>query len=67
MHGRLSPFPVHADPFQTIHSNRPNLRQLIPLALGQGSWFGEQFTGQLQPNQTQRWFTFSWPEHWRVV
>lgn len=47
--------------------NRPDLRQLIPIALGQGSWFGVQFTGQLQPYQTQRWFTYNWPAHWRVV
>lgn len=46
---------------------RPSLRQLITLALGQGSWFGVQFTGQLQANQTQRWFTHSWPAHWRVA
>lgn len=48
-------------------SNRPNLRQLIPMALGQGSWFGVQFRGVLQPNQTQRWFTFNWPAHWHVT
>jgi Subtilase family len=47
--------------------NRPNLRQLIPLALGQGSWFGVQFSGRLEPGQTQRWFTFNWPAHWRVA
>lgn len=46
--------------------NRPNLRQLIPAALAQGSWFGVQFRGQLEPNQTQRWFTFNWPAHWHV-
>jgi hypothetical protein len=46
--------------------NRPNLRQLIPAALAQGSWFGVQFRGRLEPNQTQRWFTFNWPAHWHV-
>ena len=46
--------------------NRPNLRQLIPAALAQGSWFGVQFRGRLDPNQTQRWFTFNWPAHWHV-
>lgn len=47
--------------------NRPNLRQLIPAALQQGSWLGVQFVGRLAPNQTQRWFTHSWPAHWHVV
>jgi hypothetical protein len=47
--------------------NRPNLRQLIPSALGQGNWFGVQFRGVLQANQTQRWFTFNWPAHWHVT
>lgn len=32
---------------------------------------GTQFTGTLQPRETQRWFTFNWPaaEHvvWTVV
>jgi hypothetical protein len=32
---------------------------------------GVQFRGTLQPNQTQRWFTFNWsaPQHvlWEVV
>jgi hypothetical protein len=46
--------------------NRPNLRQLIPAALAQGSWFGVQFRGRLEANQTQRWFTHSWPAHWHV-
>jgi hypothetical protein len=46
--------------------NRPDLRQLIPLATQQGYWIGVQFIGTLQPNQTQRWFTFNWPAHWHV-
>lgn len=46
--------------------NRPNLRQLIPMALEQRSWFGVQFRGRLEANQTQRWFTFNWPAHWHV-
>jgi hypothetical protein len=46
--------------------NRPDLRQLIPLAVQQGYWIGIQFIGTLQPNQTQRWFTFNWPAQWHV-
>jgi hypothetical protein len=46
--------------------NRPNLRQLVPLAVQQGYWIGVQFIGTLQPNQTQQWFTFNWPAHWHV-
>jgi subtilase family protein len=45
---------------------RPDLRQLIPLAVQQGYWIGVQFIGTLQPNQTQQWFTFNWPAHWHV-
>jgi hypothetical protein len=26
-----------------------------------------QFTGHLNPNQTQTWFTFNWPATWHVV
>jgi hypothetical protein len=46
--------------------NRPDLRQLISSAVQQGYWIGVQFVGTLQPNQTQRWFTFNWPAHWHV-
>ncbi len=28
---------------------------------------GVQFTGSLAPNQTQRWFTFNWPQFWHVI
>jgi hypothetical protein len=28
---------------------------------------GVQFTGDLEPNQTRRWFTFNWPEPWHVA
>jgi hypothetical protein len=28
---------------------------------------GLQFTGTLQANQTQRWFTFNWPATWHIV
>ena len=28
---------------------------------------GVQFTGTLQANQTQRWYTFNWPADWHVV
>jgi hypothetical protein len=47
--------------------NRPNLRQLIPLALQTREWIGVQFTGLVAANSTQRWFTFNWPAHWHVV
>ena len=47
--------------------NRPNLRQLIPLALQTREWVGVQFTGTVPANATQRWFTFNWPAHWHVV
>ncbi len=47
--------------------NRPNLRQLIPLALQTREWVGVQFTGLLAASATQRWFTFNWPAHWHVV
>ncbi len=47
--------------------NRPNLRQLIPLALQQQTWVGVQFTGTIPGNQTYRWFTYRWPAHWHVV
>lgn len=46
--------------------SRPDLRQLIPMALEQRSWFGVQFRGRLEADQTQRWFTFNWPAHWHV-
>lgn len=46
---------------------RPNLRQLIPLALQQRDWIGVQFTGVIGANATQRWFTHSWPAHWHVA
>jgi hypothetical protein len=33
--------------------------------------YGVQFRGRLQPNQTQRWFTYNWPNSadvaWMVV
>lgn len=45
---------------------RPDLRQMIPIAVQQGYWIGIQFIGTLQPNQTQRWFTFNWPAQWHV-
>ena len=28
---------------------------------------GTQFTGTLQGNQTQRWFTFNWPATWHMI
>jgi hypothetical protein len=47
--------------------NRPNLRQLIPLALRSQEWIGVQFTGVLPAKATRRWFTYGWPAHWHVV
>lgn len=46
--------------------NRPNLRQLIARALETNTWVGVQFTGTIPANQTQQWFTYSWPAHWHV-
>ena len=46
--------------------NRPNLRQLIPLALQTREWIGVQFTGIVPANASRRWFTHSWPAHWHV-
>lgn len=45
---------------------RPNLRQLIPLALRSDRWIGSQFKGRVPPNASRRWFTFNWPAHWHV-
>ncbi len=28
---------------------------------------GVQFTGTLQANQSQRWFTYNWPQQWHTV
>ena len=28
---------------------------------------GVQWTGHLNPNQSQTWFTFNWPATWHVV
>lgn len=47
--------------------NRPNLRQLVALALQTREWIGVQFTGAVPANSTQRWFTFNWPAHWHVL
>lgn len=46
--------------------NRPNLRQLIPLALRSREWVGVQFHGSVPANASRRWFTHSWPAHWHV-
>lgn len=45
---------------------RPNLRQMIPMALRTNEWIGVQFTGRVPPNSSRRWFTFNWPAHWHV-
>lgn len=47
--------------------NRPNLRQLIQQVQTAPHWAGVQFTGVLAPNQTQSWFTHSWPDNWQVL
>ena len=47
--------------------NRPNLRQLITLALQSDQWLGVQFTGVVNANSTQTWFTFKWHMVWTVV
>ena len=47
--------------------NRPNLRALIPAALGNAQWTGVQFRGQVGARATQQWFTFNWPAHWHVL
>ena len=47
--------------------NRPNLRQLIPLALRSREWIGVQFHGTVRANSSRRWFTHSWPAHWNVT
>lgn len=46
---------------------RPNLRQLIPMALRTNEWIGVQFNGTVPGNSSRRWFTHSWPAHWHVV
>jgi hypothetical protein len=46
---------------------RPNLRQLIPMALRTNEWIGVQFNGTIPGNSSRRWFTHSWPAHWHVV
>jgi hypothetical protein len=28
---------------------------------------GTQWTGSLNPGQTQKWFTFNWPAAWHVI
>lgn len=29
--------------------------------------FGVQFRGTVQPNQSQRWFTFNWPANKQII
>jgi hypothetical protein len=62
-------YPVNypARPATQRIGNRPNLQQLITVALQTNLWVGVQFTGTLQAGQTQRWFTYMWPAHWHVV
>jgi hypothetical protein len=47
--------------------SRPNLRQMIAVALQNRNWIGIQFTGSVPANATRRWFTYNWPAHWHVV
>ncbi len=61
--GRVHP----SRPVSQRIGNRPNLAQLIPLALQTRNWLGVQFRGTLPPNATRRWFTYNWPAHWHVV
>lgn len=43
------------------------IRAMYPQLEPTQTWRGTQFTGTLTPNQTQTWFTHSWPSHWFVV
>jgi hypothetical protein len=43
------------------------IRAMYPQLEPSTSWRGTQFTGSLGPNQTNSWFTHSWPSHWFVV
>jgi hypothetical protein len=43
------------------------IRAMYPQLEPSQSWRGTQLTGTLAPNQTQTWFTHSWPSHWFVV
>lgn len=47
--------------------NQPNMRQLVQQVTSAGSWCGTQFTGQIPPLQTIKWFTHSWPDMWQVL
>ena len=48
--------------------NRPDLRQMLPAVLRPvAPWTGVQFRGTVGANQTQCWFTHSWPAHWHVL
>lgn len=43
------------------------IRAMYPQLEPTQSWRGTQFTATLAPNQTQTWFTHSWPSHWFIV
>lgn len=43
------------------------IRAMYPQLEPTQSWRGTQFSGNLAGNQTQTWFTHSWPSHWFVV
>lgn len=48
--------------------NRPNLRQILAVALSTvAPWVGVQFTGSVPAGASRRWFTYNWPAHWHVV
>lgn len=43
------------------------IRAMYPELEPSQAWRGTQFSGTLAPNQTNTWFTHSWPSHWFVV
>lgn len=43
------------------------IRAMYPELEPTQAWRGTQFSGTLAANQTQTWFTHSWPSHWFVV
>lgn len=43
------------------------IRAMYPELEPSQTWRNTQFSGSLAPNQTNTWFTHSWPSHWFVV
>jgi hypothetical protein len=63
-----SPQQDHADrPATQRIGSRPDLRQLIPIALETNTWARTHFSGSAAPGQTRRFFAPQWPAHWHVV